>query len=161
MRLPDIYTKPEILDFPLRCYECPTLRAINEDYLEAQELKNIAQHIGEASLAGMPGNVRDEFKDYLAQEYSSKLSDIGETPESLIMAFEESTRVHASNMLDDADNTVNGLAELADEIMSECHGGPTLLYKSRNGIDFTVRICSSTVNCDYIDIADIVRKPKN
>lgn len=77
------------------------------------------------------------------------------------MAFEESTRVHASNMLDDADNTVNGLAELADEIMSECHGGPTLLYKSRNGIDFTVRICSSTVNCDYIDIADIVRKPKN
>lgn len=160
MKLPDIYINPEALDIPAQCKECPTLHAINVDYLEAQLIMNFAQRVGEASLAGMPSEMRDDFAKYLAENRSEELSDFGETPESIITAFEESTRVHASNMLDDADNTVSGFAGLAEEIINECHGGPTVLNKSRNGINFTVRVCSSMVSCDYDEVVDVVRKPK-
>lgn len=34
MKLPDIYINPEALDIPAQCKECPTLHAINVDYLK-------------------------------------------------------------------------------------------------------------------------------
>lgn len=157
MNLPNLDPTPQALDIPEQCLRCPTLSAINADYFRAQEFQGVARHIGEISLDGMPEEYRKAFTEHLNEEHSDELAAHNESADSVICAMEAETRVHASEMLEAADETVDMITEAATEIIAECQGGPIKMRATRDGAEFTVRICTSLASNPYNTAVDITR----
>lgn len=153
MNFPEFDTTPQALDIPEQYLHCPSLSAINADYLKAQEFQDFAMHIGEASLKGMPPEIREAFTEHLSDAHGAS----HESAEDIIDAMEASSRVRASDTLEVADNAVNTTVAVATEIIAGCQGGPIKMRAVRDGAAFTVRICTSLAWNPYNEAADITR----
>ncbi len=146
--MPEIIPEFE-LSIPEKCLPCPAVRVIR-DHIDLHEKQK--ESITEFAVS----DKLDEF----AARYYDQVSNVHVDRPSSCEEVSKGMRADAADQLDFLDQHIDGIKEQRKRLVTGC-AGSLGMRAIRDGINFTVRVCTSPSrpNEEDIEPASVLRTP--